>query len=409
VPETTGEAKLVAATFAKQLGDNQEPIDPTESFYPDETIFLSLEFEGRPKEGTVKSEFFWGDESIASAEVDFADANSGVLFSIGESTFAGFNLTHENPLPISGNYRVESTLNGEKLGTYAFAVVPPADALETRVDEVTLAKDADDNFNPIDPTATFVVDDTVYIVGRGDFGKLSWLRINWLVDGELDEAGTQELGPLEEDAADTGFSFHYRPDGGWPEGEHEAVLYVNDEKVDSYSFTIGTAPEPIATSLDIGALETFSPASGLFTIDVPSNWEFSDNSNEVSANYAWTAPEGTAGVIVSLYENPEAQDEAALITLGTEFVESVFGSEPEFEILETTPQSDGSVLIAWSATPDIDGPTPIVGLTYVEQREDKVSLLNALLPDADYDALWESHFETIVNSYKIDPSVDIVQ
>lgn len=61
----------------------------------------------------VKSEFFLGDESIAAAEVDFADVNSGVLLSLGQSTFAGFNLSHENPLPVSDEYRVESSLNGE--------------------------------------------------------------------------------------------------------------------------------------------------------------------------------------------------------------------------------------------------------------------------------------------------------
>lgn len=88
----------------------------------------------------------------------------------------------------------------------------------------------------------------------------------------------------------------------------------------------------------------------------------------------------------------------------------MFGPEPEFEILETTPQSDGSVLVAWTASPEINGaPLKLVGLTYVEQREDKISPLNALLLDAQYDELWDLHFQQIVNSYKIDPSVDIVK
>jgi hypothetical protein len=416
-PETTGEARLVEATFAKQLGENQEPVDPTEEFYPDETIYLSLEFEGRPKEGVVSSEFFWGEESIASAEVNFADVNSGVLVSIGQSTFAGFNLTHENPLPISGNYRVESTLDGEPLGTYAFAVVPPEDAIASEVTEVTLAM-GEDNFTPVDPTDQFVAEDEVYLVGSGNFGLQSWLKVEWYVDGELDDAGTKTLGPLEENLEDGGFSFYYRPDGGWPEGEHEAVLYVDDEQVGSYAFTVGAlAQEPSGgitlgdsgdTTVQIEALETFSPESGLFTIEAPAGWEFSDNSNEVSANYAWTDPTGTAGIIISLYEDPSELSEADLIEQGTSFVESVFGSEPNFEIAEQTPQSDGSVLIAWTATPDIDGPVDLVGLTYIEQREDKVSLLNVLMPADEYEALWDAAFNQIVNSYRIDPSVDII-
>jgi hypothetical protein len=412
----SGDVKLVNATFAKSLSDNQEPVDPTDEFYPTETIYFSLEFDGRPKEGEVTSEFFLGDESIASASVDFADANSGVLISIGQSTFAGFNLTHENPLPISGDYRVESTLDGKKIGSFKFSVVPAADALPVNVSFATLAKGAEQDYTPIEPTDSFVAEDEVYLVGRGDFGVHSRLRIEWYVNGELDDAGSKVLGPLEENMADTGFSFYYRPDGGWAEGEHEAVLYVDDAKIESYAFTVGAAAvtpgggvilgDPVA----IGDLQTFSPDTGLFTIDVPSDWEMSDNSNELSANYSWTSPSNTAGVIVSIYANPEAQDEEALTTLGSEFVESVFGSEPDFEITEKTPQSDGSVLIAWTATPEIDGASvALVGLTYVEQRGDKISLLNALLPSDQYDALWDSHFNTIVNSYRIDPDAPIAQ
>lgn len=414
---TTGEAKLVSATLAKELGENQEPIDPTESFYPDETIYLSLEFEGRPKEGVVRSEFFWGDESIDAAEVDFADVNSDVLFSIGQSTFASFHLTPASPLPISSRYRVETTLDGEPLGIYEFEVIPPADAIETRITDATLAR-GEEGFVPIDPTTEFAPEDHVYLVGSGTLGKLSWLKVEWYINGELDDAGTKTVGPLEEDIEDGGFSFYFRPAGGWPEGLHEAVLYVNDVEVGNFGFSVGEVlaeiPTPAITpgeegtaTVEIGALETFSPASGLFTIDVPSNWAFGDNSNELSANYSWTAPSGTAGIIISLYVNPEEMTEDQLSEVGTDFVESVFGSEPAFEIIEVTPQSDGSVLIAWLATPEIDGPMDMIGLTYIEQRGDKVSLLNVLLPEAEYEDLWDSAFDHIVNSYRIDPSADI--
>lgn len=416
-PAATGEVEVVNATFAKQLGENQEPIDPTQEFYPDETIYFSLEFAGRPQEGVVRSEFFWGEESIAAAEVNFADANSGVLFSVGQSTFAGFNLTHENPLPISGNYRVETTLDGDPLGTWGFAVIPPADAIESRVNEATLAKDRDDSYAPIDPTTEFTTDETVYLVGRGDFGTLAWLKVEWIVNGALDEAGKQTLGPMEENVEDTGFSFHYRPEGGWAEGEHEVVLYVNDEEVERYAFTVGAlAAVPTSTSeettssaaVEFGELVQFSPESGLFTIEVPQDWEFSDNSNELSANYSWSAPTGTAGIIISLYENSEAQTEEQLTESGTDFVTTVFGDAAEFEIIETTPQSDGSVLVAWTASPEINGgPVKLVGLSYIEQRENKISLLNVLMPADQYDALWEAGFRQIVNSYKIDPSVSI--
>ncbi|MEN9934098.1 MAG: hypothetical protein RLZZ387_677 [Chloroflexota bacterium] len=415
-PAASGEATLVNATFARQLGESQEPVDPTEEFYPDEIIYLSLEFEGRPKEGVVASEFFWGEDSIASAEVNFADANSGVIFSIGESTFVSFNLTHETPLPISGNYRVEAMLDGEPLGTYTFAVVPPEDALKTKVSEVTLAKNVDENYNPIDPTTEFAQDEAVYLVGSGDLGQHSWLRVNWYVNGELDDVGTRDLGPFEENLEDAGFSFNFLPEGGWPEGEHEAVLIVNDEEVERYAFTVGAVAEEPAPSIggeaalvEVSELESFTSPSGLFTIDVPAGWDYTDNSEGASETHSWTDATGTSGIIVSLYATADEQTEEQLTDLGTEFVTNVFGSEPEFEIIDTQAQSDGSVLVAWTATPDISGPVELVGLTYVEQREDKVSLLNALMPADQYEQLWEESFQTIVNSYRIDPSVMIGQ
>lgn len=239
-PVAESDVKLVDATFAKELSENQEPIDPTEEFYPDETVYLSLQFEGRPEQGVVGATFFWKDQEIAGTEVDLADANSGVIISIGESTFVGFNLTHENPLPLSKDYRVETTLNGEPLETYTYSVVPPADAIPSEITEVVTAHDATDTYEAIDPATEFVAEDEVHLVGAGNFGKSTWLRVEWYVSGELDDAGTREVGPLEDNLEGGGFTFSFRPENGWPEGEHEAVLIMNDEEVGRYTFTVGS-------------------------------------------------------------------------------------------------------------------------------------------------------------------------
>jgi hypothetical protein len=236
----TSEAKLQDATFAKELGESQEPIDPTDEFYPDETVYLSLQFEGRPKQGVVSATFYWNDDEIATTEVDLADANSGVFFSIGETTYVGFNLTHENPLPVSPNYRVETALDGEPLETYTYSIIPPADALPSEISEVVLAHSATDTYEPVDPATEFVAEDEVHLVGSGNLGKSTWLRVEWYVNGEMDEAGTREVGPLEEDLENGGFAFSFRPENGWPDGEHEAVLIINDEEVGRYPFTVGS-------------------------------------------------------------------------------------------------------------------------------------------------------------------------
>lgn len=409
-PATTGEATLVAATFTKKLGENQEPVEPTESFYPDETVYISLEFEGRPENGIVRSEFFWGDESIAAAEVDFADVNSGVLISIGQSTYASFNLSPNQPFPVSNNYRVVSTLDGEDLGEFPYSVVQPEGSIPSKIATAVLATDHVD-YEPTEETDVFAPDQQVFLVGRGDLGVGAWMKAELYADGTLVEDAVTTLGPIEEDASDTGFAFDFTPEGTWGDGEYEVVLYLNDEEVERLSFTASESAAPVAaTTVEFGELETFSPESGLFSIEVPQDWSISDNSNDLSVNYAWQDDTGTAGILVSLYENPEELSEEQLIADGTDFVQNAFGSEPEFEILETTPQSDGSVLIAWNATPEMGGAAvKLLGLTYIQQNGDKVSLLNAIMPDAENDALWEGGFSQIVNSYSVDPSVKIIQ
>lgn len=238
-PTTAPESgvQLLEATFAHDLGEEMQPVDPGSDFAPEETIYLSIKIKGRPKEGVLTARFYWGDDFVAEADVDLADANSGLLFSIGEDTFAGYTLTHEQPFPVSGNYRAEVFYNDQALGSYPFRVVPPEGAIPTVISNVTLARGADENYDPIEPATTFGTADSVYLVGHGDLGLATWLQADWYVSGQLDEAGTRSLS-LDENAADVGFAFSFLPEGGWPAGEHFVVLTVNGQEIGRYTFTI---------------------------------------------------------------------------------------------------------------------------------------------------------------------------
>ncbi len=236
-PPPAAGVEILEATFAHGLTEDMQPVNPGAEFAPDETVYLSLRIKGRPKEGLVTAHFYWHDSPIAEASVDLADVNSGLLFSIGEDTFAGYTLTHEEPFPLSDQYRAELFYNDQPLGSVFFSVVPPAEAIPSQVKQVTLARGADENYNPIEPTTTFGFDQAVYLVGQGDLGVATWLQADWYIDGQLDEAGTRSF-TLEENIPDAGFSFSYLPEGGWPLGEHVVVLTMDDKEVGRYSFTI---------------------------------------------------------------------------------------------------------------------------------------------------------------------------
>lgn len=237
IPQPEAGIQILEATFAHGLSEEMQPVDPGADFGSDETIYLSLRIKGRPKEGIVAARFYWHDTFITEASVDLADVSGGVIFSIGEDTYVGYTLTHEEPFPLGEGYRAEVSYNDQPLDTYSFRVVPPPEAIPSQITEVTLAKGADDNYNPLDATTTFAPGEAVYLVGRGDLGLATWLQADWYVGGQLDDAGTRSL-TLEENVADTGFAFYYLPEGGWPAGEHFVILTMNGVEEGRYTFTI---------------------------------------------------------------------------------------------------------------------------------------------------------------------------
>jgi len=241
----SAEIEVLEATFAHGLTEEMQPIDPGSAFGPEETIYLSLRLKGRPKEGVVTARFYYGETFIAEAGVDLGESNSDLIFSFGEDTYLGYTLSHEQAFPAGEEYRAEVFYGETALATYPFQVVASTGGLVSRITDVLLALDADENYEPIHPTTIFAFDEEVHLVGEGDLATGSTLQAEWYVAGQLDEAGTRVL-TLEEDIPGAGFVFSFLPDGGWPPGEHEVVLTLDGEEVGRFPFLVvdsgGAAP-----------------------------------------------------------------------------------------------------------------------------------------------------------------------
>ncbi len=124
--------EVLDVTFAHGLSEEMAPIDPGNEFAPDETIYLSVKVKGTPKKGTVSATFYYGDQEIASATVDIAQARKeqGLIFSIGGNTYVGFTLSHPNPFPPGEDYNAKVSVNGAPIGVYTFKVVGSAATVE---------------------------------------------------------------------------------------------------------------------------------------------------------------------------------------------------------------------------------------------------------------------------------------
>lgn len=235
------ETLLKAAVFCHGLQQNQAPKEPAAFFLPNETIYLSIELKGRPKSGKVATQFLFRDSIIASAEVDVATVNKGVLMSVGQSTFAGFDLTHEQPLPVGDCYSAVVTLDGKPLGTFPFRVAPPKGAMPSKLKRVALSRNVDEEKNPVEETREFDSKEKVVLSGVADLGLSTWIEVSWHLGGVADAAGTRSL-TLKENKPDCPFFFSFIPNGGWPAGEHEAVLQMNGAVVAREKFTIKNGP-----------------------------------------------------------------------------------------------------------------------------------------------------------------------
>lgn len=235
-----GALTIQEVVFTHHLNDDMTPSDEADAFDPEQEVYMSVKLDGNPKKGVVSAAFYYGDQNIANAQVDLAQSrdDQGVIFVIGGDTYVGFTLSHDTPFPPSPNYRTTIALDGEPAGEYKFQVIPPADAIPSKLLSATLAQDVKaDSYEPYHPTDTFPADEQVFLAGRVDLGRGSTLSAKWYIDGELDDNATRILTSTE-DSPDVPFYFTYQPENNWPNGAHKVILFINDKQVGEYEFTI---------------------------------------------------------------------------------------------------------------------------------------------------------------------------
>ena len=102
--------------------------------------------------------------------------------------------------------------------------------------------------------------------------------------------------------------------------------------------------------VELGDLETYTYATGLFSIDVPKSWTLKDNSKPGEAILLWTDPTENGLVVVDILEKKEKQSSDEMVTFLQNFLNNSFKSEDDFSMDDPKEQSDGSQLIVWSYT-----------------------------------------------------------
>ncbi|MDX9954750.1 MAG: S16 family serine protease [Anaerolineae bacterium] len=124
VNTTTTDLEVLNVTYAQSLDEEMGPVNPTEKFAPEDSIYLSVQLKGNPTQGIVAARFFYGDQEITEVNLDLEEIHQeqGLIFSVGGNTQVGFTLTPTEPFPTGDTYVTKLYLNGKQAGSYPFAV-----------------------------------------------------------------------------------------------------------------------------------------------------------------------------------------------------------------------------------------------------------------------------------------------
>lgn len=201
-----------------------------------------------------------------------------------------------------------------------------------------------------------------------------------------------------------------------PQAQFDMLAAPVNAIINSYEVNPQVAINPDAPAtvgalqeVQIGELQNYSHPSGVFSIDLPANWQLSDSSSADQIIQIWTDPTGNAFVSVNIFESESQAGSEELATFLDDYLRETFGDQERFLIEAPVTLDDGSVLIVWgyeAATPVGNVRANLTGNSFIEQRGTKISILTLLLPQAQFDALIDQT-NAIINSYRINPDVPI--
>ncbi len=184
---------------------------------------------------------------------------------------------------------------------------------------------------------------------------------------------------------------------GMPEDSEgsEGSISIPDDTTDS-----GDSGDMAAA----GDLQTYTHSSGLFSMDVPADWNIQDASQPGQVSVNFSSPDQLVLVSVSISDAPTELTEENFADLLDTFAQGVAGDSPDLQQNEeVVPQSDGSFLLTFTYTDDAG--STILANSFMQQNDDKLTILSILEDEASQTDERDELLNTVINSYQIDPSV----
>ena len=436
-PNSDSTINLTRAVLTTGIDDQDQPVDETSTFKQSVEIYLSLTFEGRPKEGLIRAELMYQGEKAVETTLDLSEVNGGVVISLGEETYANFTFSQDKPFPISDEYRIDAYVNDDKIGSYPFSIVAADGSAQGDTNLATATEPAGASngqtygINKPAEVGDLIVTVTGVEMLKGDeFSTPEAGNMFIAVDVDIKNTGNEKqiVSSLLQMSARDGAGHNYGLDllastlaGDGPDGDIEPgaslggkVGFQVPEDVSGLQFIFddlleGTATFDLqapttnsteqTTTTAYGPLKQYIHPSGIFSIDLPSNWENTNNEQPGIVQFGAYPSDSAAGIVMIVSQSKEQLGEKQQVARLQEVLQAAYGDQPDFTLGDVEKQPDSSQLVGINYT---DNGTAIHGDSYVWQSGNKLIILYAFANANEYDELWTAGLSDIVNSVQID-------
>lgn len=173
------------------------------------------------------------------------------------------------------------------------------------------------------------------------------------------------------------------------------------------TFTANPSALTAVAAETIGDLQTFTHKTKLFSLDVPAAWDVQDNSKAGKVSVIFSNPDGYSFVMVEGFKNTKGKlDKKTLLSTLDSYVDDAIGAKVEnFQGNDAKASSATSASKSFNFTiKDGDKETAMTGIVYLDQVDNALVFLRAVVPtdsiDANKDAL-----NQIGNSFKVNGKV----
>jgi hypothetical protein len=180
-----------------------------------------------------------------------------------------------------------------------------------------------------------------------------------------------------------------------------------------------TPAQPVATSqlpeseivaVEVDRLQPFQHSTGVFSIEVPSNWKVDDSSEPGVAIVLWMDPAENGLLGVGVFEQEIQLPDRELAKLLQNFVQDAAKSEQELVINVPQQQPDGSTSITGTFT-SIASNGARIRMTFnslIEQKADKIGMMIMALPESAVERLTPV-LNQILQSYQLNPAARLAK